>query len=141
MKKFFVFCFLLSSLLMACTSSHQPNDPTSPPTSQIYDLYEKAKAAEASQLDAAYGLLSSKTRTGDAGISGKEFMSYVLSLTKEQVDSLSAIYCTEEMTEARQNLYFYTIETLTDMTSVMMLNVYFHSLRSIYQQVVILLKN
>ncbi len=106
MKNFIVICFLFGCMMLSCTSFHQPYDAARLTSSDIAGLYEEAKSSEISQLNEAYCLLSSATRTDGVTISGQEFMSYVLSLSKEQVDSLSAICCTVEMTEAREDCTF-----------------------------------
>ena len=109
-KKFYYFlvtiCFLC--FISGCTSSDEPEPGNQKELSEIMEVYDNYQGRLKSQLGDIISMLEGNgSRSDVTPMSGEEFINYLISIPRTELDSLYLKYCTPEaeiMFDKRQEL-------------------------------------
>lgn len=119
MKKLLLLPLLLLSVF-SCTSNEdsiQPNENSS--ISEISKKYEAHKIKKQNEIGHTYNLLTGKRTRSESqtAVSGAEFLQLLSTMPSETVDSLYQQYCTPEIEQEYEDLYYESMDKLIEQTS------------------------
>lgn len=106
--------------MMGCTSEEQSIITSRENSNEVKSQYQYFKGIEITKKsDILHNMGISDTRNTETNLYELDFISYLASLSEQQIDSLANLYCTPQLEERAINQYISSIEKLTEMTSCM----------------------